>query len=541
MANISGSDIRSAEFRTAIRGIDRVEVVAFLSTVADRIDELEAQHATLSAQIGESSNRDLESEFDAVGREISGILQTAREAADAMRERAAADAAVWRADAMAEVDESRKQAAADSEALRRDAWTTGTELLEQSAVEAGKMRDQAERDVLTTMGEAEREAHRLTSGARREAEDVVRQATMDAEKTMSQAVKRRDEIIDEANHQAATAQERARALEQRRDELLDELENVRSTLTQLEGSLEEKRETMDLVSSPDQGTTVRVVPNQPVDIEEWEPGETVRIVREEDPQPAAPVVVEADPDPGPEPDAEPEPEITAESTSEFEASPEPETDAEPAPAPEPIEPAEESTGDALGALFASLRSGADELETVESVSPETEPDPEPVAESPSTTDWIDERDSRLLPITNRALRGTKKAMTELQNVALDGLRTDEEWRPDSAGVDDALHGELVGLWTESFAAGHAVAEVMTGSKIKRPATPDSDATSDFSKALVDAVNAALESSSGGQRERQAAASKVFRVWRTDEAERRIREIAIHAYEQAIEASVHANV
>lgn len=529
MANISGSDIRSAEFRTAIRGIDRAEVVAFLSTVADRIDELEAQHATLSAQIGESSSRDLESEFDAVGREISGILQTAREAADAMRERAAADAAVWRAEAMSEVDESRKQAAADSEALRRDAWTTGTDLLEQSAEEARKMRDQAERDVLTTMGEAEREAHRLTSGARREAEDVVRQATMDAEKTMSQAVKRRDEIIDQANHQAATAQERARALEHRRDELLDELENVRSTLTQLEGSLEEKRETMDLVSSPDQGTTVRVVPNQPVDIEEWEPGETVRIVREEEPEPVASSVVEPEP-----------PAVEVESPPEAES--EPEADAEPATAPEPIEPAEEPTGDTLGALFASLRSGAvpEEPETVEPVSSEAVPDPEPVAESPSTTDWIDERDSRLLPITNRALRGTKKAMTELQNIALDGLRTDEEWRPDPAGVDEALHGELVGLWGESFAAGHAVAEVMTGSKIKRPPTPDSDAAGEFSKALVDAVNAALEPSSDGQRERQAAASKVFRVWRTDEAERRIREIAIHAYEQAIEASVHAN-
>jgi hypothetical protein len=30
---------------------------------------------------------------------------------------------------------------------------------------------------------------------------------------------------------------------------------------------------------------------------------------------------------------------------------------------------------------------------------------------------------------------------------------------------------------------------------------------------------------------------MFRVWRTDEAERRIRELAIHGYEQGIEVSV----
>ena len=52
---------------------------------------------------------------------------------------------------------------------------------------------------------------------------------------------------------------------------------------------------------------------------------------------------------------------------------------------------------------------------------------------------------------------------------------------------------------------------------------------------------ALESAGQGERERQPAASTVFRVWRTDEAERRIRDLAIKGYERGIEASVHANV
>ena len=545
MADLSSSQIRSAQFRSAIRGLDRAEVEAFLAVVAARIDDLEAEHLKLSTQLGETTSRDLESEFDALGREVSGILQAAREASDAMRDRASLDAAKWRTEAMAESEDVRRDAAADSEAMRRDAWSSGTELLQQTEAEAKKIREQSERDVLTTMGEAEREAHRLTSGARRDAEDLLRSAAMDAEKTTSEAVKRRDDLIDQANRQAAAAQERTRALEQRRDELLDELENVRSTLTQLEGSLQEKRDTLDLTTRPEQSKTVRVVPTQPIDIENWQPGETVRIVTPEDEveTDVAPPVDIADSRPvasppeldekAIEPEPEPEQEVDLEPFQEVEPEPVPEPDAELEPMPE------ESDGDSLGALFASLRGGGDEVAVT---IPVESPEPEAVlTPSDPGTDWIDERDANLLPITNRALRGAKKSMTELQNIALDSLRTDGDWRPDQPAVVEALQADLIGLWAESFAAGHSVAEEMTGSKIKRPATPDSDATADFATALTEAVTKALDSSGNGQRERQSAASKVFRVWRTDEAERRIRDLAIRGYERGIEASVHANV
>jgi hypothetical protein len=47
---------------------------------------------------------------------------------------------------------------------------------------------------------------------------------------------------------------------------------------------------------------------------------------------------------------------------------------------------------------------------------------------------------------------------------------------------------------------------------------------------------ALDKAGEGQRERQSASSKVFRVWRSDEAERRIRDIALSGYETGIEES-----
>ena len=212
-----------------------------------------------------------------------------------------------------------------------------------------------------------------------------------------------------------------------------------------------------------------------------------------------------------------------------EAEPEPEPERE----PEAVEA--EAMADDVSALFASLRDSGAETDAP------VEEQPDPVAEKPipspaKSTDWIDVRDERLLPITNRALRGTKKSLAELQNIALDSLRTDESWRPDEGRIGEVLQAEIIGVWAESYAAGHVVAEEMVGTKLKRPPTPSSDATKGFAAALATAITNALDQAGDGQRERQSAASRVYRVWRTDEAERRIRDLAIHAYELAIEQS-----
>jgi DivIVA domain-containing protein len=547
----TADEIRRAQFRVVLRGLDRAEVEEFLGRVASRVDALEAEISEMRAEAeSEAPRPDLESEFDAVGREVATILQAAREASDAMRERASVDAARWRTEALAESETNRREAAADAEMLRRDAWATGTEMLEQAALAAQRMSEQVERDVLTVMGEAEREAHRLTSSARRESEDLVRNATMAADKMTAEAAKRRDEMIDAAARQAAAAQERTRALEQRRDELLEELEKVRSTLTRLEGSLEERRETLEF--PPSESTSVRVVPSRAPEEEPkaWEMGETVRVVQTEGRIPKLPHAESVEP----EPEAEPEPGPEAEPVPETASVPEPEPEPEPVPEPEPepvSEPEPAATDEApsddpdVDLLFASLRGGGRAEADVEKPEPDEtdetdeadeDASPEPVM-AVDGHDWIEERDARLLPITNRALRGTKKSITELQNIALDHLRTDEDWRPDPAGLAATLGADLIALWAESFAAGHAVAEQMTGSKLKRPPTPHAEAVDEIPHALGEAVSTALDSAGGGQRERQSAASRVFRVWRSDEAEQRIRELAIRAYQQGVERSV----
>lgn len=564
---VTPDEIRKAEFRTSLRGFERSEVEGTLRLVADRLERLEAERAKLQARLSDMPAQSLESEFETVGREVTSILQAAREAAESMRERASLDAARWRREATEEADTARREAAADAEALRRDAWVTGTELLDQAQANAEAMRASAERDVLTVMGEAEREAHRLTSGARREAEDLVRNASMDAENMIADAATRRDEIIDGASRQAAAAQERTRALENRREELLEELENVRATLTRLEGSLEERREALDLTREPEP-TSVRVV-HPPADAKkQWELGETVRVVPADDPkgrdpqsgmaeevseqvariqgsapERTSPPEPETEPVPEPQPDSEPEPTPETEPAPEAEPVPETEPEGSAAEAAPPGFATIAGDSDDVEALFASLRGGGDDNGPDSPVVDETptpmavEPDEVPEAgDDDQGTDWMAVRDTRLLPITNRALRGVKKAMTEVQNVALDGLRTDEEWAPDEAAIAESVHAELVAVWTESFAAGHAVAEEMEGERLKRPKTPASHADDTFATDFATALSRALENAGNGPRERQAAASRVFRVWRSDEAERRIRDIALLGYETGIEKS-----
>lgn len=553
-SDLTSEQIRRAQFRTSLRGADASEVQAYLERVATLVEELEVQSERLETRLGEYADRDLETEFDTLGREVTAVLQTAREAADSMRERASLDAARWRSESMAEAEQVRKDARNDAEALRGDAWTAGTELLNQTTAEVKRASEEAEREVLTIMGEAEREAHRLTSTARREAEDLTRTATMTAEKTTSEANKQHDDLIEQSHRQAEAAQKRTRALEERRVELLEELEKVRSTLGRLEGNLDERRDTLNLSSST---SSVKVVPSPGIvdpEVEEWQPGETVRIIspaQEEAAAEAEASVVEVE-TPAEPPVEEPEqgtppvkivkpvPEVTqiAEPEPTRIAELEVPQIAEPEPTPAPV-----VEDDKVGALFASLRGETSATEPEPDLEPDSEPEPsvEPVPASPvvagtkmvEAPDLIEQRETQLLPITNRALRGIKRSVTEAQNIALDALRTDEEWRPNKGELADTMRADLIGLWAESYSAGHLAAEGMVGEKLKRPDTPNSTAAEEFGDVLTAAVSEALALAGEGQRERQSATSRVFRGWRTDEAERRVRELALVGFHKGI--------
>jgi hypothetical protein len=146
--------------------------------------------------------------------------------------------------------------------------------------------------------------------------------------------------------------------------------------------------------------------------------------------------------------------------------------------------------------------------------PEPEPQPEPVpaarevAQGASVDPVADERAARAA-VRNLALKSVKKSLVELQNETLEGLRTDKGWLPPEGFTE---------VFTEAF-----------GSVTSPDGTaPTEDQARAFAADLEDAVTSAIEAArSGGKGERAvaAAASKVFRTWRSDEAERRLNALA----------------
>jgi hypothetical protein len=263
-------------------------------------------------------------------------------------------------------------------------------------------------------------------------------------------------------------------------------------------------------------------------------------------QPVEPEAIE-EPRATEEPTAIEEPEPVAKPETVVVPDPVEELPAEPAPAPAVSGPASDSARDAVGALFAALRgapapSSRRPRPQVRNEGGPPEPEDEQSTSVPGSrlstrNDVIELRDGRLLPITNRALRGVKKAVTDAQNVALDSLRTEDGWYPDGPLLAEMMRADLIGLWAESYAAGHATAEEMADSKLRRRDTPHSEAAEVFGEDLAAAVSNALIDAGDGQRERQSAISRVFRGWRTDEAERRVRELGLTGYHRGLVESV----
>lgn len=147
----------------------------------------------------------------------------------------------------------------------------------------------------------------------------------------------------------------------------------------------------------------------------------------------------------------------------------------------------------------------------------------------------DQRVKLTLPLENRTLRLVKKHIVAIQNHALEELRTsDQQWRPSVTEVDGSLVSDIDQLVREAHIAGYSAEAERQGVAASQPGDPaNGTAGKVFLEDLLDAVNAAIEravSSGAGGRQVASAASKVFRAWRSDEAERRLRSAARAAYE-----------
>jgi len=251
----------------------------------------------------------------------------------------------------------------------------------------------------------------------------------------------------------------------------------------------------------------------------------------------------------------PRPESTADvEPVSGESEPAPESE----PAAEPERVAEELASEPEGGiddLFASLRTPRPD--------PVPEPAvalPEPVAKPPSATEpaaaarvdtvnrpsgpdavgtdpW-DLRDRLLVPITNDVLRSIKREIVDLQNAVLEELRTEsDDWRPKKAMFATIVGADAAGLADLAYAAG-----VIGSGELAAEAPPviPEQSSHDLSSLITDlweAVVDAIDSATGGARERGASVGRIFRAWRTDEAERRVRQVAHAEYNAGMAAGL----
>jgi cell division septum initiation protein DivIVA len=214
----------------------------------------------------------------------------------------------------------------------------------------------------------------------------------------------------------------------------------------------------------------------------------------------------------------------------------------PEPPPAPPEPVHGDilTEDVIG-IFDRLRhSDQPTAEPSPAPSPqavESEPPSAPRKRRQPATDLLAIREQRLLPITNRSLRNLKRQLTDEANVALDEIRSAEgDWQPDETGLAERLRADLVVLAAESFGAGHGTAEELIGERVPRPSTPKMDPDAVFAGHLVRELKETLEEGKAaghGPHQLGTVVSRLFRAWRTDEAERRVRSLALSAFHQGL--------
>lgn len=215
-----------------------------------------------------------------------------------------------------------------------------------------------------------------------------------------------------------------------------------------------------------------------------------------------------------------------------------------APAPSPGEPTGSGAGEPVSAEPVAGEPAAEEPAVDEpSAGEPAAPVPAPPA-GPRIREDVDPfelRDRLLLPVTNRALRNLKRQLTEEQNAALEEVRLDEGgWQPDADALAASLRADLVVLMSESYAAGHAGAEELLGMRVRRAPTPPFEIADPMATALAEDVALVLREGrtlGHGARQLASGVSRVFRGWRTDEAERRVRDWALGAYHAGFAAAL----
>lgn len=540
-------ELTTAGLPTSRRGFDRKSVTALVEEAARRWMELRDHHDAVVAEIErrggiENLGRDLRE----IGERVATILGEAQQASDELRSHAAEEARGRLDETADHTDGLVREAQQIAFVLRSDAWEGGSELLSQVQATAEAMIERAEADALIIRAQAEQDAHRHLTDARKEVADTTRTARFEAERLVGEAKHRADELIAEAARSGSGA--------------MDQEAETRPPGWGVKVIGSESRR---LGRDP----AVEIDPHHPAygDVLAAE----VSTLREQEVKPEIPEspaddsggkgageIVEEEAHvltPQPEPDGSvvperPEPETESRPDTETDLDPDRMVETEAEPVAE-TEPAAIPAPDEVGNLFDRLRR-TDEIPVV-AVEPEPppvpepepvepEPTPEPAAPPPpiaSGPDAVEVRDRVLLPVLNEYVREARRQLIEVQNQALDEIRTlrrGAAWHPDSDLVTGALRDAVTPLAAAAVEAGGRGAAEMGAAPAPGPVSEVRALSliEDMVHAMMaDAVAAAAAEDPGSE------VARVFRTWRNDEIERWVRTAGYAGYHDGLVAGL----
>ncbi len=192
--------IRNATFSHAVRGYDRHEVDRFLGELADWLEE---------GGEGETTSETIRAELERVGEQTGAILTEAHDAAEAIRDNAAAEAR-----------QKLVTANVTAESIRTSAGEQTAEIREEADAYALRTRTEADEHAEAARAEADSYASEQRSDAEAAAEAAREDAKRAAERIVAEANRRRTEI-----------EETISDLERRRDAVLAELDRLASGIT----------------------------------------------------------------------------------------------------------------------------------------------------------------------------------------------------------------------------------------------------------------------------------------------------------------------
>ncbi|MCE2529877.1 MAG: hypothetical protein J4G11_08405 [Acidimicrobiia bacterium] len=181
------ADTEELTFSRTFLGYDPLEVRAFVREANRRIARLSSERPGISDDSGGVPEPELSGAIASAVREIDEVLESARLAAQRIRDTAEGDVS----DSVETAHQQALHIVAEAEdeafTLRQVAWEAATEMLEAASSEVTDLRAEAERDALQIIDDAERRAIRELAAARRDSENVLQTARVEYDRLVELA------------------------------------------------------------------------------------------------------------------------------------------------------------------------------------------------------------------------------------------------------------------------------------------------------------------------------------------------------------------